>query len=112
MRRAWILALGLLAAAACGERKELGLAEQGSRIYAANCTICHNPEPRSDGVDGPALAGSPRELIEARVMRAEYPPGYTPKRPTRRMRPLPYLRPHIEALAAYLGGLEVEAYSQ
>lgn len=112
MRRAWILAIGLLAAAACGERKELSLAEQGSRIYAANCTIYHNSEPRSDGVDAPALAGSSRELIEARVMRAEYPPGYTPKRPMRRMRALPYLRPHIEALAAYLGGLEAEAYAQ
>jgi mono/diheme cytochrome c family protein len=112
LRRAWILAFGLLAAAACGEREEIGLAEQGLRIYDANCTICHNPDPRSDGVDGPALAGSPRELIEARVMRAEYPPGYTPKRPTRRMRALPYLKPHIEALAAYLGGLEAESHSQ
>ena len=90
----------------------MSLAEQGRRVYAANCTICHNPEPGSDGLAGPAVAGSPRELIEARVMRAGYPPGYTPKRPTRRMRPLPYLKPHIDALAAYLGEPEATAHSE
>ena len=36
---------------------------------------------REDGSVGPAVAGASRELIEAKVLRGEYPPGYTPKRP-------------------------------
>lgn len=51
---------------------------------------------------GPAIAGSSQELIEARIMRAEYPPGYEPKRDTGLMPAQPFLRPQIESLAAYL----------
>ena len=49
---------------------------------------------------------SPLELIEARVMRAEYPPGYTPKRTTKVMIPLPHLQAKLPELAAYLGSLK------
>ncbi len=96
--------MALLVAVACGEGKELSLAEQGRRIYVANCTACHHSDPALDGTLGPASAGSSRELLEARVLRAEYPPGYSPKRSTQQMVALPYLEPYIEALAAYLGG--------
>ena len=37
-------------------------------------------------------------------MRAEYPPGYTPKRDTRVMVAMPFLEKQIPALAAYLEG--------
>ena len=39
---------------------------------------------------------------EARLLHAEYPPGYTPKRPTQQMVVMPYLEPYIDVLAAYL----------
>ena len=68
----------------------------------ANCIACHDRDPGREGVLGPAIAGSSRELIEARVMRAEYPPGYKPKRDTNLMPAQPFLRPQIEPLAAYL----------
>ncbi len=68
----------------------------------ANCIGCHHINPEIEGPLGPPIAGSSRELIEARVLRAEYPPGYRPKRDTRLMVPLPYLAPEIAALAAYL----------
>jgi len=40
--------------------------------------------------------------VEARVVRGEYPSGYTPKRPTKVMPPRPDLAPSVADLAAYL----------
>jgi len=39
------------------------------------------------------------------VLRAEYPPGYTPKRDTHLMPAQPFLASQVDALAAYLGSL-------
>jgi len=71
----------------------------------ANCTACHSPDPTRDGTMGPAIAGSSPELVEARVVRAEYPPGYTPKRDTKLMPAQPFLKADVPAIAAYLGSL-------
>lgn len=78
------------------------LAKRGRSVYMSNCIACHNPDPSQDGALGPAVTGSSQELIEARVIRAEYPPGYTPKRDSRAMIPLPHLQNDIEALTAFL----------
>lgn len=78
------------------------LVSRGERIYNVNCIACHHRDPSQDGGLGPPVAGSSRELIEARVMRGEYPPGYTPKADTRLMIPLPHLEPELDALAAFL----------
>jgi len=102
LRRKRILAGAILLTLGCGQGGERSPAEQGQRIYVANCTACHNPNPVLDGTLGPAVAGSSRALIEARLLRAEYPPGYTPKRPTQQMVVMPYLEPYIDVLAAYL----------
>ena len=48
------------------------------------------------------MKGSSRELLEARVVQGNYPPGYTPKRPSKVMPPRPDLAPSIPDLAAYL----------
>ena len=79
--------------------------ERGRKVYLANCTACHNTDPGLPGAIGPAVAGSQRALIEARVLRAEYPPGYTPKRPTHAMVALPQLAGSIDDLAAYLASV-------
>src|SRR5690242_7447779 len=79
---------------------------RGEQVYRANCIVCHHPDPREPGSVGPPIAGSSRELIEARVLRAEYPPGYTPKKDSHLMPPLPYLEHDIDDLAAYLGSVE------
>jgi mono/diheme cytochrome c family protein len=71
-------------------------------VYAANCLACHAADPARDGALGPAVAGASRALIEARVLRAEYPPGYTPKRDSRVMVALPHLAGDLDALEAYL----------
>jgi mono/diheme cytochrome c family protein len=87
-------------------RSQAELIEAGRAAYNANCIACHNMDPRQPGAIGPAVAGSSLELIEARVMRAEYPPGYVPKRNTRVMIALPHLKPRLGELAAYLGSLD------
>ena len=74
----------------------------GREVYLGNCIACHNPDPKLDGSLGPAIAGASAELVEARVLRAEYPPGYTPKRDTRSMVAMPFLEPRLPALIAYL----------
>jgi hypothetical protein len=38
-------------------------------------------------------------------MRNEYPAGYTPKRSTSAMVPLPHLEPKLDDLSAYLGSV-------
>ncbi len=102
MTRAWIVIAVACFPLACRDQGTLDLAERGRKAYMANCIACHDRDPEREGVLGPAIAGSSRELIEARVMRAEYPPGYKPKRDTNLMPAQPFLRPQIEPLAAYL----------
>src|SRR5438552_12395479 len=77
-------------------------AERGRLTYLANCVACHNANPRQPGPIGPAIKGSSRELISARVLNVAYPKGYTPKRPTTLMVKMPFLADKIDDLAAYL----------
>lgn len=81
------------------------LVAAGRATYMANCIACHAMDPTIDGALGPAVSGSSLELLEARIMRGEYPEGYTPKRPSRVMVPLPHLQPRLPELAAYLQSL-------
>ena len=90
---------------ACNPSANEGPVERGRRAYVANCIACHNPDPAKEGTLGPALAGSSLELVEARVLRAEYPPGYTPKRDSNLMPAQPFLRKDVPDLAAYLESL-------
>ncbi|MDH4016373.1 MAG: cytochrome c [Actinomycetota bacterium] len=78
------------------------LATRGRQVYMANCIACHSQDPAMDGALGPAVTGASRELLEARVLRAEYPDGYTPKRPSKVMIALPHLGGEIDALTAFL----------
>jgi len=75
---------------------------QGERVYKNVCIACHNADPSLPGSLGPAIAGSSRELIEARVLRGEYPEGYQPKRSGKTMPHFPHLAGSIDGLAAYL----------
>lgn len=75
---------------------------RGKAVYMANCIACHSTDPKSAGALGPDVAGSSRELLEARILRAEYPAGYTPKRSTKVMVAIPTLKDEIDALFAFL----------
>jgi len=101
--RASIAAM-LLALAGCpgGDAEPETAAGRGERIYKNVCLACHAGDPSLDGSLGPAIAGSSRELIEARVVRGKYPEGYTPKRNSQVMPKFPHLETAIDDLAAYL----------
>jgi mono/diheme cytochrome c family protein len=88
--------------AACGGPALDPEAERGRRVYLAQCTACHSTDPAQPGPVGPPIKGSPRELLEAKVLRGTYPAGYRPKRPTAIMPPQPQVANDITALAAYL----------
>jgi mono/diheme cytochrome c family protein len=105
LTRAW---LGVLVTAAtltgCSEPSSPGgpSAERGRQLYLSQCIACHNSDPAKAGPLGPPIKGSPRELLEAKVLRGAYPPGYAPKRPTTVMPPQPALAGEIENLTAFL----------
>lgn len=106
MRIAASLLLVLYAvSAACKPSGDANPVELGRKAYLANCIACHNMDPTKEGTLGPAIAGSSLALVEARVMRAEYPPGYTPKRASALMPAQPFLKNDVPALAAYLESL-------
>jgi mono/diheme cytochrome c family protein len=106
VRIAAVVSVALVAASlACKPSTDESPIERGRRAYVANCIACHNADPTKDGTLGPAIAGSPLALVEARVMRAEYPPGYTPKRSSSLMPAQPYLKNDVPDLAAYLESL-------
>lgn len=103
-RLALLLALALLACSAQEEGgSEAALARRGAQVYQSNCTACHALDPAQPGPVGPPIAGSKLALLEAKVLRNEYPPGYTPKRDTKAMIPLVHLEPELPAIAAFLG---------
>jgi len=77
-------------------------AERGRQTYLAHCVACHNTDPSQPGPVGPPIKGSSRELLEAKVVNGTYPPGYTPKRPTKVMVPIPAVAPETASLAEYL----------
>lgn len=90
----------------------MSAADRGEVVYRTNCISCHNRDPNLPGPIGPAIADSPRALIEARVLHGTYPPGYAPQRTTRTMRALPWLDGHIDDLTAYLGAVAAHSRNQ
>ncbi|HUY26666.1 MAG TPA: cytochrome c [Candidatus Binataceae bacterium] len=94
-----------LAVGGCGPSKPPDAYERGRLIYMTKCIICHNADPAVPGTQGPAIAGSSRALVEARVLHLAYPPGYQPKRRTHAMRAFPDITPaQIGDLTAFLAG--------
>jgi mono/diheme cytochrome c family protein len=77
-------------------------AQRGEVLYRTNCSSCHGGDPSRAGALGPAIAGSPRALIEARVLHRSYPAGYLPKRHTHLMQAMLWMAEHVGDLTAYL----------
>lgn len=110
MRQVWYwIVLLVLTLSACSEESDApvktaraGDPNRGRGIYIANCVACHNNDPGKDGPIGPAIRGASKELVEARILHASYPPGYKPKRMTKIMPALPYLKSTLPDLTAFL----------
>ena len=117
MRRRYLLYFVLLLAGACSREPNAPTqtarapdANRGRSLYLSNCAACHNSgDPARDGPVGPAIKGSSRELLEARILKATYPPGYKPRRKTAMMPAQPYLKSAIPDLAAFLGSESVSS---
>jgi mono/diheme cytochrome c family protein len=77
-------------------------AERGRQVYLAQCTACHATDPGQPGPVGPPIKGASQALLEAKVLRGTYPPGYQPQRPTAVMQPMPALAPSLPDLSAFL----------
>jgi mono/diheme cytochrome c family protein len=92
-----------IVAAGCSGAPLSPAAERGRQVYLAQCTACHHPsDPSLPGSVGPELKGTSRDVLEAKLLRGTYPDGYTPKRSSRVMQPMPGLASDIDALAEYL----------
>jgi mono/diheme cytochrome c family protein len=102
----YLLGVGIFVISACSDEgtkpDKNADAKRGRAVFLANCVACHNNDPSRDGPIGPAIKGSPRELVESRVLSTNYPPNYKPKRPTKLMPQFPFLKDEIPYLAAYL----------
>jgi mono/diheme cytochrome c family protein len=96
-----LLVLAALAACSPAGPDLSEAAERGKATYFTVCIACHNAKPSLDGL-GPAIAGSSRDVLEARVIHGVYPPGYQPKRKSQAMPAFPHLAGNIDDLAAYL----------
>lgn len=96
-----VLAAGALLSG-CSDGLRDPAAERGRQVYLAQCIACHNSNPALPGAVGPEVKGASRALLEDKIVRGTYPPGYTPKRPTRIMPPQPGLAPDVDGLAAFL----------
>ena len=100
----WLLvaALGL----ACSQESSDGAsqasaAQRGQQIYGNVCIACHNARSDPARLARARRWRAPRSaLLEAKLLRGEYPPGYTPSRPGQTMPRFDYLRDHIGDLAA------------
>ena len=100
-----LVALATAAAlTACSEPPSPGgpTVERGRQVYLSQCIACHNSDPAVAGPVGPPVKGSPRALLETKLLKGTYPPGYPPKRPTTLMPAQPALEPEISNLAAFL----------
>ncbi len=102
------LAEALLGCSECTEEfSDAGLS--GRRTYQNLCIACHHPDPHLAGILGPPLAGASLELLEAKVLRAAYPPEYTPKRSTESMPAFATLGEKLPGLVAYLAEVRSES---
>lgn len=101
------IAAAVFGLAACKKEKQEAISEppavQGRKLYLQYCIACHNGDPKQDGMVGPSNAGASVELLRAKILTGKYPPGYTPKRTTNAMPPIPTItEDQIKALHAYL----------
>ena len=75
---------------------------KGKAVYYANCTSCHNYNPKKAGSIGPDIYGSSIKLLKNKVLYGKYPNNYKPKRVIGVMPLYPHLNKQISNLHAFL----------
>ena len=76
--------------------------QKGKIVYYANCTSCHNYNPKKAGSIGPDIYGSSIELLKNKVLHGKYPENYQAKRSSGIMPIYPHLNDQISNLHAFL----------
>ena len=112
LNRAFLLFLAVMLVSCFESKKEFkmtkaqqeqqALIDRGKAVYMSECIACHNLNPKFAGSIGPDVYGSSLELLEARLLRLEYPKGYKPKRDSDLMPDFPELEADIPAIHAFL----------
>lgn len=100
----FVLAALVVATACSGDTdsSQEPAAVRGELIYRNICVVCHNADPNQQGILGPAIIGATRAVLEAKVLRGEYPAGYAPARDTHQMPQFEYLEPNLDDIEAFL----------
>lgn len=106
MRRTIVGVLVWLAACKAGGGASNEAVARGRALWASRCANCHGSDPSKSGPLGPPVVGATRALVEARVLRAQYPEGYQPKRATTLMVAMPDLADSIDEIVAFLEASE------
>ena len=75
---------------------------KGKVVYYANCTSCHNYNPKKPGSIGPEIYGSSIELLTNKILYGKYPENYQAKRTSGIMPLLPHLNQQISNIHAFL----------
>lgn len=75
---------------------------KGKTVYYANCTSCHNYNPKKPGSIGPDVYGSSIELLTNKIQYGKYPQNYQAKRTSKIMPLLPHLKQQISNIHAFL----------
>ena len=75
---------------------------KGKVVYYANCTSCHNYNPKKPGSIGPEIYGSSIELLTNKILYGKYPESYQAKRTSGIMPLLPHLNQQISNIHAFL----------
>ena len=97
--------VALMSVTACGGQSDPSgdpAIARGEKIYRNICVVCHNADPNEPGTLGLAIAQAPRAVLEDKVLRGEYPAGYTPTRNTNQMPRFEYLKPNIDDIEAFI----------
>jgi mono/diheme cytochrome c family protein len=80
--------------------------DRGRRAYMAVCIQCHNKDPNLKGSMGPELIDAPLSLMQYKVKTGRYPDvmptGFSTKRKTKLMRPLPKSEKDVPAIYAWI----------
>ncbi len=101
----FVAVVALVATSACSGDSDSSAdpaVARGETIYRNICVVCHNADPNEQGTMGPAIARATRDVLEAKVLRGEYPAGYTPARETHQMPQFEYLEPNLDDIEAFI----------
>lgn len=88
------------------------LIDQGKKAYLSNCISCHNKDPNLKGSLGPEVTNVPIEVFKHKILTGRYPiplpSGFSPRRNSKVMRPIPRVEKDIEAIHEWIKSMSAK----